>query len=74
MSRIFSNASRRSPKLCARLVSKLQLPGLHLGAVLGALQVPHLRRDPVDGAVEAADLAVQHIDDMFTKLEICYWE
>ena len=42
---------------------KLQLPGLHLVAVLRSLEVAHLRRDPVDGAVEAADLAVQHVDE-----------
>ena len=34
----------------------LQLVRLHLGAVLGLLEVLHLGRDAVDGAVEAGDL------------------
>ena len=41
----------------------LELDGLHLGAVLGAFEVSHLRDDPVDGAVEPGDLAVQHVDE-----------
>ena len=41
----------------------LELDGLHLGAVLGAFEVPHLRDDAVDGSVETLDLAVQHVDE-----------
>ena len=41
----------------------LELPGLHLCAVLCALQVPQLGDDAVDGAVEAGDLAVQRVHE-----------
>ena len=40
----------------------LKLDGLHLGAVLGAFEVPHLRDDAVDGAVEAGDLGMEAVD------------
>ena len=36
---------------------------LHLGTVLGALEVAHLRRDAVDSPVEAGDLRVQAVDE-----------
>ena len=49
--------------MCARSVRVSSSDGLHLGAVLGALEVSHLGHDPVDGAVEAGDLAVQHVDE-----------
>ena len=42
---------------------QLQLAGLDLGAVLLALEVAELRGEPVDGAVEAADLGVEHVDE-----------
>ena len=42
---------------------QLQLPCLHLGAVLCGLEVFHLGHDPVDGAVEPLHLRVQHVDE-----------
>ena len=42
---------------------ELELPCLHLGAVLCALEVAHLRHDPVDGPVEAGDLRVQAVHE-----------
>ena len=42
---------------------ELELPGLHLGAVLCAFEVAHLRHDAVDGPVETLDLAVQHVHE-----------
>ena len=42
---------------------QLQLPRLHLIAVLCALEVAHLGNDPVDGAVEAGGLGVEHVDE-----------
>ena len=44
-------------------MSSLELPRLHLVAVLCALEVSHLGHDPVDGAVEAGDLGVEHVDE-----------
>ena len=41
----------------------LQLPRLHFRSVLRLLEVAHLRRDAVDGAVEPLHLAVQHVGE-----------
>ena len=42
---------------------KLELPRLHLGAVLCALEVAHLGHDAVDGPVEALGLGVEHVHE-----------
>ena len=42
---------------------ELQLAGLHFGPVLCGLQVAQFGREAVDGAVEAADLGVHHVDE-----------
>ena len=42
---------------------QLQLPRVDLGAVLGALQVADLGREPVDAAVEAPHLGVEAVDE-----------
>ena len=41
----------------------LELDGLDLGAVLGALEVAHLLNDAVDGAVDALSLRMKHVDE-----------
>ena len=47
-----------------RLVGEqLELPSLHLGAVLCGLEVLHVRHDAIDGRVEPLHLAVQHVDE-----------
>ena len=50
-------------EVAGSVAEKLELPRLHLVAVLGALEVSHLGHDPVDGAVEAGDLGVEHVDE-----------
>ena len=47
--------------LCS-IDQQLKLVRLHLRAVLCGLELLHLGHDAVDGAVEAGDLAVQHVD------------
>ena len=45
------------------LGDEFEFAGVDLGAVLGVHQVAHLRGEPVDAAVEAADLGVEGVDD-----------
>ena len=42
---------------------QLQLAGLDLGAVLGARQLLEFRGEPVDAAVEALGLGMEHVDE-----------
>ena len=42
---------------------QLELAGLHLGAVLRALEVAELGREPVDAAVESPHLRVEGVDE-----------
>ena len=48
--------------LCA-IRQRLQLPCLDLRSVLGLLEVLHLGRDAIDGAVEPLHLRVQHVGE-----------